>query len=42
MMDGHGLHNGFAIIERAIEENIILLSLPPQFLQPLVRTFLEC
>lgn len=41
ILDGHGSHETMAIIERAIAENIILISLPPHCthaLQPLDRT----
>ena len=41
IFDGHSSHVTLAIIERAIEEDIALLSLPPhctQYLQPLDRT----
>jgi hypothetical protein len=41
IFDGHSSHESLAIIERALEENIILLSLPPHcthYLQPLDRS----
>jgi hypothetical protein len=41
ILDGHGSHETLGIIERAIAENIIMLSLPPHcthVLQPLDRT----
>ena len=41
IFDGHSSHETLAIIERAIDENIILLSLPPHcthYLQPLDRS----
>ncbi|XP_060560427.1 uncharacterized protein LOC132720318 [Ruditapes philippinarum] len=41
IIDGHSSHESLAIIERAIDENIMLLTLPPHcthYLQPLDRT----
>lgn len=41
VLDGHSSHETLAIIERAIEENITLMSLPPHcthYLQPLDRS----
>lgn len=41
LMDGHGSHETLAIIERAMDENIILMVFPPHcthYLQPLDRT----